>query len=89
MFDDVAGAVEEHRAAAAEHHRARDRGDFVGMDAAVGRIRAVADYLRANRRPDLIMPLTMEWVTAGRDDAAHVRHRALVDALLAGSTVPR
>lgn len=84
MFDDVAGAVEEHRAAAAAHHRARDRRDFVGMDAAVERIRAVADYLRANRRPDLIFPLTMEWATAARDDAEHARYRALVDALCSG-----
>ncbi len=58
------------------------------MDAATERIRAVTDHLRANRRPDLIFPLTMEWVTAGRDDAEHARHRALVDALLAVSTVP-
>ena len=46
------------------------------------------DYLRANRRPDLIFPLTMEWVTAGRDDAEHARYRVLVDQLRAVSTVP-
>ena len=58
------------------------------MDAAVERIRAVADFLRANRRPDLLFPLTMEWVTAGRDEAEHARCRARVDALRDVSTVP-
>ncbi len=64
-------------------------GDFAAMDAAVERIRAVADFLRANRRPDLLFPLTMEWVTAGRDEAEHARYRARVDALRDVSTVPR
>jgi hypothetical protein len=81
VFDGVAGAVAAHRGAAAAHRRARDRRDFTGMDAAAERIRAVTDYLRANRRPDLIFPLTMEWVTAGRHDAEHERYRALVDEL--------
>jgi len=88
VFDSVDGAVEAHRDAALAHHRARDRRDFAGMDAAAERIRAVTDYLRANRRPDLIFPLTMEWVTAGRDNAEHARYRGLVDALRALSTVP-
>jgi hypothetical protein len=88
VFDSVDSAVEAHRDAAVAHHRARDRRDFAGMDAAAERIRAVSDYLRANRRPDLIFPLTMEWVTAGRDEAGHARYRALVDALRTVSTVP-
>jgi len=88
VFDSVADAIKTHRDAAVAHHHARDGGDFAGMDAAVERIRAVSDYLRANRRPELIFPLTMEWVTAGRDPAAHERYRAQVDALGAGSTVP-
>jgi hypothetical protein len=88
VFDSVAGAVDAHRDAAVAHHRARDRRDFAGMDTAAERIRAVTDYLRANRRADLIFPLTMEWVTTGRDDAEHARYRALVDQLRAVSTVP-
>lgn len=88
MFDSVGEAVEAHRAAAAGHHRARDRLDFAGMDAAAEHVRAVCDYLRAARRSELIFPLTMEWVTAGRDAAEHARYRALVDALRSGSTVP-
>jgi hypothetical protein len=78
-----------HREAAQAHHEARDRGDYAGMDSATERIRVVSDYLRANRRPDLIFPLTMEWVTAGRDEVEHERYRALVDALRDVSTVPR
>ena len=89
MFDSVADAVRVHREAALAHHRARDRGDYPGMDAAGERIRAVSDYLRANRRSDLIFPLTMEWVTAGRDEVEHARYRAVVDALRDVSTVPR
>lgn len=52
------------------------------MDAAAERIRAVTDYLRANRAPDLIFPLAMEWATAGRDDVAHARYREVVAQLL-------
>jgi len=89
VFESVGGAVEAHRKAAVAHHRARDRRDFAAMDVATERIRAVCDYLRANRHPDLIFPLTMEWATAGRDEAAHAHYRALVDELRAGSTVPR
>lgn len=89
MFESVQRAVEAHRAAVAAHHRARDAGDAAGMDAATRRIREVSDYLRANRRPELIFPLTMEWATAGRDAAEHARYRALVDAGVAGSRVPR
>ena len=84
MFDSIPEAVRAHRAAAVEHHRARDRGDHAGMDAAVARIRQVTEYLRGNRRPDLIQPLTMEWVTEGRDEAAHAHHRCEVDRLLQG-----
>ena len=89
MFDSVADAVRAHREAALAHHRARDGDDHAGMDAATERIRAVSDYLRANRRPDLIFPLTMEWVTEGRDEAEHARYRAVVDELRDVSTVPR
>jgi hypothetical protein len=82
VFDSVADAVRAHRDAAAAHHRARDRRDGAGMDAAAERIRAVTDYLRANRAPDLIFPLAMEWATAGRDDVAHARYREVVAQLL-------
>lgn len=63
------------------HRRARDRGDDAGMAAAGDRLRVVAGYLRAHDRADLIHPLTMEWVTAGRDLAEHARYRVQVDAL--------
>ena len=82
MFDDLEDAVRAHRAAAVEHHEARDRRDNAGMDAAIERIRTVADYLRARRRPELIHPLTMEWVTEGRDAAEHAHYRTVVDKLL-------
>lgn len=85
----MADAVRAHREAALAHHQARDRLDYAGMDAATERIRVVSDYLRANRHPELIFPLTMEWVTAGRDEAEHARYRAVVDALREVSTVPR
>lgn len=81
MFDSVDVAVRAHREAGAAHHHARDRGDHAGMDAATRRIREVSDYLRGSARADLIHPLTMEWVTAGRDPVAHARYRAQVDAL--------
>ena len=83
MFDDLEDAVRAHRAAAVEHHEARDRRDNVGMDAAIERIRTVADHLRAGRRPELIHPLPMEWVADGRDAAAHAHYRRVVDKLLA------
>ena len=80
--------MDAHRDAAVAHHRARDRRDYPGMDAAAERIRAVTDYLAPTGVPDLIFPSTMEWVTAGRDDAEHARYRVLVDQLRAVSTVP-
>lgn len=88
MFDSVQSAVRAHRVAAAAHHQARDQRDYPGMDAAADRIRQACDHLRANQRAELIFPLTMEWVTAGRDAAGSARYRAVVEALLAGSTVP-
>lgn len=82
VFDSLESAVRAHRVAAVEHHRARDSGDYGGMDAASDRIRDVADYLRRIQRPELIHPLTMEWATEGRDTTEHARHRAAVDALV-------
>jgi hypothetical protein len=81
VFDSLESAVRAHRVAAVEHHRARDSGDYGGMDAASGRIRDVADYLRRVQRPELIHPLTMEWATQGRDEAEHARYRTEVDRL--------
>lgn len=81
MFDDVADAVRAYREAGSEHRRARDLGDHAAMAAAGDRLREIAAFLRARHHSDLIHPLTMEWVTEGRDLAAHERYRAEVEAL--------
>lgn len=82
MFDSVEVAVQAYREAAAAHRRARGVADHAGMDAAVRRITEVTAYLRGCQRPELIQPLTMEWVTMGRDPAEHARNRAEVEKLL-------
>lgn len=89
MFGSVEDAVRAHREAAVEHHRARDRHDPAGMDAAVVRIREVTHHLRGRGRPDLVQPLTMEWVTRGRDAQEHARHRRTVEELVRGPAVSR
>jgi len=52
------------------------------MDDATEIIRTVSDYLRAHHHPELIFPLTMEWVTSGRDEAEHQHYRSVVERLL-------
>lgn len=82
MFDTIERAVHAHREAAAEHHRARDEHDNATMDAAIQRIRDVERYLRTSGRPELIEPLTLEWVTEGGNAAEHAHYRALVNHLV-------
>lgn len=82
MFDNLAEAVAAYRDAATMHRRAARRGEYTEMDAAAEQIRSVCGHLRARRRPDLIFPLTMEWVTLDRDPAEHERYRQLVERLL-------
>lgn len=81
MFDDVAAAVADHRGAAAAHRLAAEDCNYAEMDRMVERIRTVCDYLRAHHREELLFPLTMEWVSAGRDPAEYQRYRQLVDRL--------
>ncbi|WP_232665603.1 hypothetical protein [Pseudonocardia sp. TRM90224] len=84
MFDTLDEAVEAFRAAGAENRRAHAQRDYVEMRAASDRIRAVSAFLRSRGRADLIQPLTMEWVTRGRDHEEHERHRKEVERLLRG-----
>lgn len=82
MFENLEAAVRAHREAAAEHHRARELHDNTTMDAAIRRIRSVEQYLRTRGRPELIQPLTLEWVTEGRNAAEHAHYHALVNHLV-------
>ncbi|MFC4943624.1 hypothetical protein [Pseudonocardia sp. GCM10023141] len=79
MFESLEDAVRAYRDATLTHRRAAALRDYPTMDAAHQRIRSVIAYLREERRPELIHPLTMEWATAGRDDVEHARYRETVD----------
>lgn len=88
MFEGIGDAVRVYRRAGAEHREAVAAGDHVGMRVAGERLREVAAYLRGRDHAELVQPLTMEWVTRGRDAAAHARHAAEVDRVVAAATRP-